>query len=251
MRRLTLLGVGCAALTFLAAPARADLDFELFEWFPQLDASARQSANPLDTIDARNDLGVRRENFPELRVKWQPGRKSELRLSYTNWHWRGDNVITRPFTFDNTTFLVNERLLSSTNLNVAKGTYHWQPFVWRRVQLGLLFNVSAIWGDLTITGVNSGTTESVSGAVPLPTVGASLNIQPSDVVGLYGEFSGIAAGEYGNIWELEAGVRLKPDKYFYAFGGWRIVDMDLKDPDTNDFVKFKLDGPFFGVNAGF
>ncbi|MCC7495557.1 MAG: hypothetical protein IT204_24620 [Fimbriimonadaceae bacterium] len=239
----------CGLCAALGSPARASVDIDLLAWFPDLKGSVRQSAGLADTVDFATDLGIRNRNFPELRARWQWGRRSSLRLGYTNWSYAGDNVLTRTFTYDGTAYVLGDRVLSSLNVNLLNLGYHWEPLQWKQVQVGLLFNVTTAFGDATLNVPARGIAERQSALLPLPNPGVTIHLTPSKILDLYAEAAGISAGKYGHLYNLEAGVSLNPDQYLRVTAVYRLFQ--LKAKDDPDFVNFRMSGPMFGIGWQF
>jgi hypothetical protein len=67
----------------------------------------------------------------------------------------------------------------------------------------------------------------------------------------FAEISGIPLGKYGNFYDAEVGLKCKVAKDTSVNVGYRIFDLDVKDPDSNEQVRFKLAGMFYGLDHKF
>lgn len=234
------------ALILSVSRAPANVDFEFRGWFPDFSGSAQSQGN---TVDGDTDLAIGDRNFPELRLRWDHGRKSSLRASYTAWKLSGDNVLNRTFQFEGTTYNVGERVLTNMNVNVVRIGSEWRPFSWPKVQVGLLANVDLLWGDLRLAVPARAVFEQVEGFVPLPSIGLALRGQPSPRLVLFGEVSGLPGGEYGHLLDWEAGARVRLTGESHVAVGYRSFEVEARDDP--DFVEIKLAGPFFDAGWRF
>lgn len=114
-----------------------------------------------------------------------------------------------------------------------------------RLQLGLEVAVKVFDGEASVSGLVGATsiTETVSGTVPIPTLGGRARIALSDFVGIvaragYMEYSG------NSFLDAEAQLEFSPIPLVGIYGGYRILDIDV---DEFDGV---LDAEFAGLFAG-
>jgi len=231
------------------SPARAgEVNVELQAWFPNVSGSAQdQALLPGDTVSLKADLGVRAENVPEVRMTYDFGRRSQWRLSFANFGGQGSNLLTRTFNYGGSAFLVGDQVNSNYNFNVFESGYHWRVFQWPTVQVGFLAQLSAIWGQSAITVPARGINERISGILPIPSVGATFAWQPWEQFHLFGEVSGMTAGEYGHLLEFEGGAEVEPMEGFRVKGGYRYFE--ARGEDNPNFFELRLQGPF--AEAGF
>jgi hypothetical protein len=83
--------------------------------------------------------------------------------------------------------------------------------------------------------------------VGLPTVGPTLTISLHPKFEIYGEATGMWAGDYGDFVRSEAGVRVRPVSHMQFTAGYRTFNLSITN--SLDFANLHLRGPFVG--AGF
>jgi len=83
--------------------------------------------------------------------------------------------------------------------------------------------------------------------VGLPAVGPTLTISPHPKFDIYGEATGMWAGDYAYFVRSEAGVRVRPVRHIQFTAGYRTFN--LRIANSPDFANPRLRGAFVG--AGF
>ncbi len=118
-----------------------------------------------------------------------------------------------------------------------------------KFKFGTLVEIKGVQGDVSLAAPDLGIDNAWNYTAWLPTVGLALDINPVPFLNIFAEFSGLPAGQYGTIWEAEAGVKFIPIKNFTISGGYRLVDIDARnDPD---YARVKLGGPYVGLSLRF
>ena len=230
------------------------VEFEGRYWITDLTAKAKVTDSGIGTeIDFKADLGIKDEDFPDLRFTWYTGPKSKLRLAYTQVAYSGDKNIERTIEFGGSTYTVGTRVITDLDVKYLRLGWAWQfiNIANGKVKFGTLVEAKGFFIDISLDAPNliPPIKESEKFVGGLPTVGAALDINPHKVVNVFAEVSGIYAGEYGYFLDGEAGVKIIPIKNVSVVGGYRILD--FKAEDDPDFVKLRISGPFVGVTLRF
>jgi hypothetical protein len=87
--------------------------------------------------------------------------------------------------------------------------------------------------------------ERKSFSATVPTVGLVLEINPSRMLNIFAEASGMSLGDKGHAWDGEAGLKLVLGSHLVVSGGYRYFDLRVNDKP--DFATLKNSGPFVGV----
>ena len=230
------------------------VEFEGRYWFPDLDAKAQAVESNVGTeFDMKSDLGIKNENFPEGRFIWHTGPHSQIRFSYTQAKYEGDQTVPRTVNFEGQTYTGGTRVISDFNLLYFEAGWIWQfiHFWDDKVKLGTLIEGSGVFTDITLEAPNLAppVKESQQYIAGLPTGGLALTIEPYEWVGLFAEASGFPAGSYGYFFDGEGGVKFTPIRNLTLKGGYRIIT--LKADSDPDFIKVDLSGFFVGGSLRF
>lgn len=230
------------------------VEFEGRYWITDLTAKAEVTESGIGTdIDFKDDLGLKDENFPDVRFTWYTGPKSKLRLAYTQVAYSGEKNVERTIEFDGKTYTAGTRVITDLDVKYLRVGWAWQfiNIANGKVKLGTLVEVKGFLVDISLDAPNLilPVKESEEFIGVLPTVGAALDINPHKIVNIFAEVSGIYAGEYGYFLDGEAGVKIIPIKNLSVLGGYRIFY--LKAEDDSDFAKLKISGPFVGATLRF
>jgi hypothetical protein len=226
------------------------VEFEGHYWIPDLEAEIRYTE--LDrgtTTDLKEDLGIKDENYPEVRFTWFIGPRHRVRLSYTQVTYSGENNIGRTIEFGGDTFTVGSLVESEFDLKYLKLGWVWEliHLADGAVKLGTLLEGKAFLLDASLDAPNliPPIDESVDVSAGFPTAGVVLGIYPHRFINGFAEISGMYGGKYGYAFDGEAGVKITPIRNVSVFGGWRILDFKVEDEP--DFAKVTISGPFAGA----
>jgi len=240
MNRLIL---GLLAAGTLAAQTYVDLEGRY--WFSDVNSRIRVERQGLGTdIDGKKDLGFSRSAFPAGRAAVGWGH-SRLSFEFTPIDFSGDQAITRTLMFNGRIYTFGTRVVSDLGVKHMQlgWTYHFY-LLNRRIKLGPMVEAHGflLSGTLSAPDVNVSSKEDLS--VGLPTVGPSLELSPHRFLDIYGEASGMWAGDYGQFIRSEAGVRFRPVRFLQLTAGYKTFNLRVAESD--DFARFQLRGPFVG-----
>ena len=228
--------------------AQTSVELEGQYWFTQLHATIRVEKNGFGTdIDARKDLGMTDANFPVGRASVSWGHHT-LSFEYTPIDFSGDQIVSRTLTFNGNTYTVGTRVISGLEIqDLQLGWSYGFRLAGGRVRLGPLTEVHGflLSGHLRAPEFNIDSRENLD--VGLPTLGPTLTISPHPKLDIYGEATGMWAGDYGYFVRSEAGVRVRPVRHIQFTAGYRTFN--LRITNSSDFANPHLRGAFVG--AGF
>lgn len=246
-----------ASLAVLLAQGVASaeiVDFEGRYWFTDLKANVRAKSGSLPgtDVDFVDDLGLKSDNAAEARVTFFTGLNSRIRLAYTKLDFDSDRTLSKTITFEGDTFTANSRVASDLEIHYGRLGWIWQPLaIPGLIKVGPVLELKGflIDAELRTRDVMPRVKESATFPLVLPTVGAALDISPHRMITLFGEASGLPAGDYGHIVDAEAGIRFIPVSFFTISAGYRMFDLRVGAKD--DFAKLRIFGPFVGASLRF
>jgi hypothetical protein len=223
-------------------------------WFIDLDASVKTKSDgiPGTNIDLSSDLGLQRGEAPEGRLTFWAGPNSRIRLAYAHLEFEADQTLSRTVTFSGTTFTASSRVTSDVDIHYGRIGWIWQPVaIPGLLKFGGLLEAKGfvIDADLRTRGVTPEIKRSAPIALALPTLGMALDVTPLAMLHLFGEVSGLPAGDLGHIVDAEVGVRFVPIRFFSLVAGYRLFD--VRADEGGDSAKLRLNGPFVGASLRF
>jgi hypothetical protein len=74
------------------------------------------------------------------------------------------------------------------------------------LKFGTLLGINGVWGDVSLAAPNLGIDNKWNFTAWLPTLGVALDINPTPFLIFFAELSGLPAGRYGTIWQVEGGL---------------------------------------------
>jgi hypothetical protein len=256
MKRISLLALVIFAFTPCLALAQKDvkLEFEGRYWFTDLEGRVKVTEADIGTdINFKKDLDIKDEGYPEVRLTWYTGKKSKIRLAYTQVGYDGDKNLTKTVEFNGETYNIGTRIETDFDIKYLRLGWAWQFINIRQglVKLGTLVEGKVFWvkGSLEAPDLSPPVKESESFFFGLPTIGVALDINPHRILNIFAEGSGMYAGSYGYIYDAEAGVKLIPIKILTLLAGYRILGFEGKV--EHDFARVRVYGPFVGVTVRF
>jgi hypothetical protein len=246
---------GCILCLISASTSLAQaavVEFEGRYWITNLSAEAKvtEAGNGTD-IDLKRDLGIADQNFLSGRFSVNIGPNHRLTLNYTPIRYSINSNIKRTVEFAGETYAINTRVLTSLDLQYLRigWAYQFVNVEGGKFKFGTLVEVKGAQGDVSLAAPDLGIDNAWNFKAWLPTLGLAMDINPVPFINIFAEISGLPAGQYGTIWEGEAGIKFIPFKNFTVSGGYRIVEIDARnDPD---YATVKLGGPFVGLSLRF
>ena len=251
MRRFAVVPAALALLA-LAAPAFALSGLEAgvrgYYWFPDLSAKLQTFTSP--QFDAKDDLGVKDENFPSGEAFVRFGRL-HLRVGYTPVSFDGNKTLTRQIEFNGQIFSIGENVVSSLDVKMLDGDVQFDllrpDIVAAGFNLGLI--VKAKYVDGSVELASAGARETMDFKLPTPMVGLAAgvgvlkNALRADARVTGGAYSG------NHIYEADVFASFVPFPFFRIQGGYRLIDLKVDEDDIA--VDLKLKGPYVGAQVSF
>jgi hypothetical protein len=248
-----LLAACCLVVTAPAALGQA-LELEGRYWPASLTATVRVTGghaeipSDLDTVNLKNDLGLKDESLKDWRLTLFTGPRSRLRVAYVKMDYRADQDVQRSILFNGQLYTLGTRVATTLNLEYWRYGWIWE-FVggpYSRVRFGTLLEAKRISVDSSLSTPELVPPVSAAKKISatLPTVGFVLDAYPARAVDIFAEASGIRGGSRGHALDGEAGVKLALGSHVLLSAGYRYFDLEVRDDP--DFAKLKNAGPFVG-----
>lgn len=247
--------LGMVLLLLVVGTATAQdpvVEFEGRYWITNLSAEGKLTQGGIGTdIDLKSDLQIGDKNFFSGQFSFFISPTHRLTLNYTPISYNTDSTLRRTLEFGGDTYAINTRVIGNLDLQYLRLGWAYQ-FVNVRggmFKFGTLLEINGVWGDVSLAAPSLGIDNKWNFTAWLPTVGVALDVNPTPFLNFYAEASGLPAGQYGTIWEVDAGVRFIPFTHFSISGGYRLVNIEARsDPD---YAKVRLGGPYVGLSLRF
>lgn len=176
----------------------------------------------------------------------------KLTLGYLPLSFEGSSVLSRSILFDDQTYNVGSSLESSLDLDIFDVGLTWfflnMDDIPVRLQLGLEVATKIIDTEASLVDLTSGISESVSGILPIPTIGLRGRMALSDIIGINGRFGYL--GYSGNHFiDGDVQIEFSPVPMVGIFAGYRYLDIEIDESDV--FVDADFSGFYSGVLVRF
>lgn len=276
----TIIVIGLTALVTSATAATAQFStqssntsvgdnykVELFGglWEPSHDLTVASTAFGIvgTIIDAKRDLGVTSDRFPEFRLRLRPGRKHRIRIDYLPIEYRATTFIERRIIFRGIAHEPGILVSSTLNWKTWRFGYEYDLIHRSRGYFGLIFE--AKYTDLEASLDTSLGHEFVRARGPIPAIGAVLKVYPLPIFGITGEITAFGLpddhGEPGNsvlgafdanrfpytgtYIDFDISGTLNFTRNFGAQIGYRSLDLNVSS--NEDLAALKLTGAYIGA----
>jgi len=220
-------------------------------WFPKLSGNAQTNATGDTRFDFKDTLGVGDENIPFGEGFLRLG-NTTIRVGYAQISFDGNKTLTDNVTFNGTTYIGSENVISSLDMKMLDGEVQYD-FLHPDVgvagfNLGLLLKVKYVDGKVELRSASKGTTFKDFKA-PIPMVGAAAGIGfLKDMLRVDARAAGIAYS--GNhLYDADAYASFAPLPFVKIQGGYRYIDLKIDKDET--LASFKLSGPYLGAQLSF
>ena len=217
-------------------------------WLLGPSGNLRADGTPIDFV---RDLAVGAEK-PHFygRLVFKPGRKHRIVVEGSPVSFSGENTVNRSFVFRDQTYNVSQTVSTDASVTYAFAGYQYDPLTGQYGHLGFQIGAAYLGVQGTLTGIQSGITETKSYQAPIPLIGTEFRIFPvphHKIVEVEGMVRGLPAGGYGYFIEggASGGVCLGP---FAVLAGYREMLADLhQDNALGNGVALHLKGPIFSL----
>ena len=236
---------GAAAQDETPAPERYGLRLEYREYRPTATGTVKKSGvEEGSLIDMVDDLGIQDKRTFDARVTFKIKTGHKVRGGYMPLDYHGDQAAPRNFTFKNTTYFRNDRVVTSLKGSLYSGDYQWEFYRGPHGFLGALIGARVFDVDTVLVDVDEATREQDSVRKPIPVLGAAGRAYAGRV-SFEGEFAGLSAGSLGSFYEFETSARVHLSDRLAVMGGYRVLSLNAKD--NPDLVKVRMGGWQFGL----
>lgn len=264
--------IGCLGLGLpMAAHAqRADdrIWIQVGVFFPKIDSDVRIDQNDLNVgteIDLESDLGLN-DNATVFNgvLGYQFARRWHVEAEYFAIGRKSTAQIDREIIIDDTVYPASAEVSGRLDSDIYRLSVGWSAVANEktRVNLSLGFHVTDFLlrfeGEAEVgEDVFESTVESRSLLAPLPTIGiyATHSFNDRISVSARGDFFSLKIDEYdGTLWNARIGANYRFHKKFGVGAGWRLTSYDVGIDGAGDLtgsIKYKFNGPFIVLEAGF
>ncbi len=242
----TILLVSFLSLILTPLTAQADEAISLKVGYLMLAPSGDISTD-LDGIgtdlDVENDLNL--DDSENLMVEGALAfGDMKLTVAYIPLSFEGSSILSRDISFNGIDYSINTPVNSSFDVNIFDIglTYFLINIddVPTRFQLGLEFSVKVAEADATVTDSITHLSESVSGTLPIPTIGLRARVAFSDFVGIAGRIGYLGYSD-NHFLDGDIQVEFSPLPFVGIFAGYRYIDIAIDESDVyfdNNFAGF-------------
>jgi hypothetical protein len=176
----------------------------------------------------------------------------KLTVGYLPLSYEGSSVLSRSILFDDETYTVGSTIESSLDLDIFDVGLTWffinMDDIPVRLQLGLEFAVKITDAEASLVDSTTGVSESVSGILPIPTIGLRGRVALSDYIGINGRLGYL--GYSGNhFMDGDVQIEFSPIPMVGIFAGYRYLDIEIDESDV--FVDADFSGFYSGVLVRF
>jgi len=243
-------------MAVIAHPAYADfigarVSGGMFDY--SVSGTVRDSANPADTFDVKNDLNWKddKDFMGYLYIEHPIPIIPNIRLGTTSLKLGGTGQVTGNFTYDGGTFTANDTVSSEVDLSHTELALYYEVIdTGFDLDLGLnfkFFDAKVKMQDLTNTAIKA--TSTIKETVPMLYAAVSVPI-PASGFKVMGDFT---TTSYQGSTMTDYLVRLHYDTSF-VLGvelGYRSLHIDYQDSGANKYAKLDMKGPYLAATLSF
>jgi hypothetical protein len=220
-------------------------------WYPKLKSTVKIVENQIGTdINLVDDLGFGVEKgFGEgrLQIKVLPYHK--FNFSYLPMKWEGDKIISQNIQFSGQTYPAGTRVQSEMDIKMFKGGYEYEFFGGWLGFFAATLDVLVADAGIRLKAPGPGLDQKEHRTVAIPMIGLNSRLHLGKYVDLTAKISGLPAGQYGYIYDLDGSLDINPIKYVGISLGYRFLGARARYEDN--LVDIKLNGPFASLNIRF
>ncbi len=200
-----------------------------------------------DTINFRDRLGIDNANAPEIKIS-----SGKFDFDYIRVRQSGNVHVTDSLTYQGETF-TNVNVHSKLELDYIAVNWKQKIMENERVELygGTGIRIYHMYTSVTGTadpGVNRTGDNELFRVAPVLNISAKVHLDAQKKLDFFSDFSGLAMGCYGYLYDYEAGLRYKPQDQFSVSAGYRVISMNADlSIDNDDRPMYRLRGPYFSM----
>lgn len=242
--KYSILALGLAMTGAMASADMLDVYVGAGKWDANYSGDIQ---NGTDNVNIENDLGLvdDKQNTRFIAFEHPVPLLPNIKLRRQDLQTSGSSVLTRSFTYGNTTFNVSDTV--NTDFDLSHDDYIlYYELLDNWVSLDVGVNIKKFNGDVRIQTTQNTESDTLDESVPMlyaranfefPLVGWSLDVETSTI-----NYSG------DSFLDIQAALRYEGDALYYAELGYR--KMSLKANDISGVnIDLSIDGAF--LNIGF
>jgi hypothetical protein len=260
--------LAACALALAAAPARAQfrprqvvttspaetyhVEVSAGFWNPTASMQIASGAGS-STVDAKNDLGLKDDRFPEFQLVLKPGFKHKLRVQYIPLKYTQTGTPAAALTFAGVTYPAGAAVNSTIDWKAWRFGYEYDFVSTYRGFIGAIVDVK--YTDINASLTAGGQTGKASAQAPIPALGGIMRLYLAENLSITGELSGfkIPGGwiksTSGHYADADVYAMLNFVDKFGIRAGYRKFDVGYTL--TNDTGTLVLDGWYLGAALRF
>jgi hypothetical protein len=220
-------------------------------WYPKLNSTVKIVENQIGTdINLVDDLGFDKEKgFGEGRLQIKVSPYHKFNFSYLPMKWEGDKAISRNIQFSGQTYPAGTRVQSEETLKLFKGGYEYEFFGGWLGFFAATIDLLVADASLQLKAPGPGLDQKEHRTLAIPMIGLNSRQHIGKYVDLTAKISGLPAGQYGYIYDLDGSLDINPNKYVGISVGYRFWGVKTNYQDNS--VTIKLNGPFASLTVRF
>lgn len=204
-------------------------------------------------IDLVGDTGLDGEDSYDVRFAIRTGNIGRVRFGFGRVDLDGSGTLDRTVYWQGAMFQAGDDVTST-----LRQQYYRAEWLLQFINLGDgVFRAGPILGvhvwkakvGLSSQPVPEGVRETFNNLAPA--VGLAIDFQPHRAIDFYVEGSGFDQAADGWHLEAEGGVRLYFARSIGISAGYRHLEFNVEDNSSPNFARWKVQGPFAGVNVRF
>lgn len=220
-----------------------DLEVELAGW--KSSVSGTTNTNSAPDIDLKNDLGLSDKNIAFARGRLHVMMLGNVYVGYTPIKYDATTTLGKGITYDNKTFTPGTSLQTDVELKTYDLGWTFSLFDAKVIETELGANLKYVDGSIALK--SAGQTASATLSAPVPMLKAVVR---ANVPFVKAEVDAMGIVYQGNrAYDVTAQVKFSPVPVFYVAGGYRHIELEVKD--GSDKATAKNSGPFLGIGANF
>ena len=201
-------------------------------------------------VDLRTDLGISsRHTSPYIRAILKPSHKNRVVFETVPYRLKGDQQLTRSFTFNGVTYTIQDRIASEANVNYFFGGYQRDFVSGNMGHAGVLTGVGYLDGDANVKSQTRGLQGTESAKIPFPLIGGEFRVflDPRGLVNFNAEVKGLPLGGYGHYADALVNVGLSLSPNLTAQVGYAYLNADIHEKNNGDGFKLNFRGPIISI----
>ncbi|MBE0597212.1 MAG: hypothetical protein IH614_08085 [Desulfuromonadales bacterium] len=171
-----------------------------------------------------------------------------LSLGYLPLNFTGTSTLNQTLIFNGQPFSATDTVNGELDVDLWDLGLTWYLLNFDdlpvRLQLGPELSVKVLDGDITLQNRTTGLRESVSGTVPVPTIGARARLGLGDFVAVIGRVGYVEYSD-NSFLDADAQIEFSPIPLLGLFGGYRYLDIEVDEDDL--FIDARFSGPYAGA----